>query len=235
MSRPRFCVALAATLVVGTFAVSPPAGAGKPDTGLSKRDRQLLAVAKANGEESVTLLVAARPGAAKQVVSGLQGLGGVVQYRDDALGYIRATVPTATADSVASLAGVQAVDVDDVIVLDDPRPAGATLPTPQTPPGAATPRNNPYMPIGDTGGAQFTAAHPTWDGRATTVGIIDTGVTLDHPSLLTTSTGERPGHGSHVQLPRGHLHRPDRWDLPHRAVRRARPSPRRRARQRRQP
>ena len=47
------------------------------------------------------------------------------------------------------------------------------------------------MPIGDTGGAQFTAAHPTWDGRATTVGIIDTGVTLDHPSLLTTSTGER--------------------------------------------
>ena len=35
------------------------------------------------------------------------------------------------------------------------------------------------------------AAHPTWDGRGVTVGILDTGITLDHPSLLTTSTGER--------------------------------------------
>lgn len=191
MSRRRFCVALAATLVVGTFAVSPPAGAGKPDTGLSKQDRQLLAVARANGQKSVTLLVATRPGAAKQVVSGLQGLGAVVQYHDDALGYIRASVPTGKADAVASLAGVQAVDVDDVIVLDDPRPDGAVVATPQTPPGPGTPRDNPYMPVGDTGGAQFTAAHPTWDGRGTTVGIIDSGVTLDHPSLLTTSTGER--------------------------------------------
>jgi Subtilase family/Bacterial pre-peptidase C-terminal domain len=35
------------------------------------------------------------------------------------------------------------------------------------------------------------AAHPTWDGRGVTVGILDTGTSLDHPSLLTTSTGER--------------------------------------------
>src|SRR4029079_5157125 len=47
------------------------------------------------------------------------------------------------------------------------------------------------MPIGDTGASQFMAAHPTWDGRGVTVGILDTGVTLDHPSLLTTSTGDR--------------------------------------------
>ena len=32
---------------------------------------------------------------------------------------------------------------------------------------------------------------PTWDGRGVTIGIVDLGVTLDHPSLLTTSTGER--------------------------------------------
>jgi hypothetical protein len=35
------------------------------------------------------------------------------------------------------------------------------------------------------------AANPTWDGRGVVVGILDLGVTLDHPSLLTTSTGER--------------------------------------------
>ncbi len=47
------------------------------------------------------------------------------------------------------------------------------------------------MPIRDTGAAQFMAAHPTWDGRGITVGVVDSGITLDHPSLLTTSTGER--------------------------------------------
>ena len=47
------------------------------------------------------------------------------------------------------------------------------------------------MPTGDTGAAQFVAAHPTWDGRNTVIGILDSGVSLDHPSLLTTSTGAR--------------------------------------------
>jgi subtilisin family serine protease len=35
------------------------------------------------------------------------------------------------------------------------------------------------------------AANPTWDGRGVTIGIVDTGSSLDHPSLLTTSMGER--------------------------------------------
>ncbi|HSB85846.1 MAG TPA: S8 family serine peptidase, partial [Ilumatobacteraceae bacterium] len=191
MSARRLCASLAASLVIGSVAVPQSASAGKPDSGLSKNDRALLATATVNGQQTVTLLIATQLGASKQVVSGLQQLGAAVQYRDDALGYIRASVPTAKADAVAKLSGVQAVDVDEVIPLDDPRPAGDTAPTPQTPPGPTTPRDNPYMPVGDTGGAQFTAANPTWDGRGTTVGIIDTGVTLDHPSLLTTSTGER--------------------------------------------
>ena len=58
-------------------------------------------------------------------------------------------------------------------------------------PGAATPRVNPYMPTQDIGAAQFVNANPTYDGRGVTIGIVDTGVTLDHPSLATTSTGER--------------------------------------------
>jgi len=62
---------------------------------------------------------------------------------------------------------------------------------PQPAPGAATPRVNPYMPTQDTKAAQFVDAHPTWDGRGVTIGIVDTGTSLDHPSLTTTSTGER--------------------------------------------
>ncbi|WP_353352864.1 S8 family serine peptidase [Intrasporangium sp. DVR] len=92
---------------------------------------------------------------------------------------------------MASVAGVEAVDVDEVLPLEDPRPGAAQTPTPQDPPGSATPAVNPYMPIGDTGAAQFVAAHPTWDGRGTTIGIIDTGVDLAHPALLATPVGER--------------------------------------------
>ena len=87
--------------------------------------------------------------------------------------------------------GIQAINVDEVLPLPDPRPDGAIEPTPQPPPGAGTPRGNAYMPIRDTGAASFVDHHPTWDGRGTTVGILDTGVDLDHPSLNTTSTGER--------------------------------------------
>ena len=47
------------------------------------------------------------------------------------------------------------------------------------------------MPIGETGAATFIDAHPTWDGRGVTIGIVDTGIDLRHPSLQTTSTGER--------------------------------------------
>ena len=105
--------------------------------------------------------------------------------------YVRAVVPTARAEQVAALPDVQSADVDEVIPLEPVRPDGQEAPTPQTPPGSSTPAVNPYMPIGDTGAAQFMAAHPTWDGRDVIIGIVDSGVSLDHPSLLTTSTGER--------------------------------------------
>jgi subtilisin family serine protease len=172
------------------FTIPAVAGSGS-HPGLSKQDRELVGAARAKGSSTVTMLIAARAGATKQVVGGLVGIGATVGYRDDALGYVRATVPIDKAESVPGLAGVEAVNADEVIPYDDPRPAGTQAPTPQTPPGAATPNNNPYMPIGDTGASQFVAAHPTWDGRGVTIGIVDSGVSLDHPSLLTTSTGER--------------------------------------------
>ena len=47
------------------------------------------------------------------------------------------------------------------------------------------------VPTGKAGAAKFTADNPTYDGRGTTIGILDTGVDLDHPTLRTTTTGER--------------------------------------------
>jgi subtilisin family serine protease len=177
---------IALPLLAAQSASPQAAGQG---SGLGRHDRELLAKARVNGERTVTLLVAAKPGAAGDVARGLQGLGARIDYRDDALGYQRAQVAIDRAERVAKLAGVQAADLDERVALDDPQPAGQAAPTPYPAPGSSTPRDNPYMPIGDTGAAAFTAASPARDGRGVTVGVLDTGVTLDHPALATTTTG----------------------------------------------
>ena len=159
--------------------------------GLSKHDRALVVEAQAQGKSTVTLLIAAKKGSNRNLVNAIAALGGTVRFRDDDISYLRVVVPINKAEAVAQLSDVEAVDVDEIIPLYDPRPDGAVAPTPQTPPSASTPQNNPYMPIGDIGAAQFMAANPMWDGRGVTVGIMDSGVTLDHPALQTTTTGER--------------------------------------------
>ena len=165
--------------------------------GLSKYDRALLAEAVANGQSTITLLIASTPGSNSRVASGIQKLGGTVRYREDDINYISAIVPTNKVEAVAALSGVQSLDLNEIIPIEDPRPdagegaEGVVGIISQPAPDAGTPRGNPYMPTQDTGAAQFVDANPTWDGRGVTIGIVDTGVSLDHPSLLTTSTGER--------------------------------------------
>lgn len=170
-----------------------PAGAAPVQQGkkLSLHNSELLQQARAEGKSSVTLLIAAQAGANKTVASGLATIGATVRFRDDDISYIRADVPTSKVEAAVQLNGVQALDLDEVLPLDDPRPDGSVPATPQTPPSASTPQNNAYMPIGDIGAAQFIAANPSWDGRGVTVGIMDTGIDLSHPALSTTTTGER--------------------------------------------
>ena len=191
----RLAVLVAAALLISAVLPGSLAAADPKGTKLSKEDHAQLAKAAAAGNKSVTVLIAAKPGANSTVATGVTGLGGKVLYREDQIDYIRANVPSGKVEAAAALKGVQSLDVDAVIPLPDPRPGddpdGDTVPTPQTAPSASTPNNNPYMPIGDTGAAQFMAAHPTWDGRGVTVGILDTGVTLDHPALSVTTTGAR--------------------------------------------
>jgi subtilisin family serine protease len=176
--------ALTLTFTAATVPAKTPGGK------LAKEEKALLDKAKQSGDKTVTLLIAAVPGQAKTVVDGLQGLGATVGYRDDRLGYIRADVPTEKVEQAFQLAGVAAADIDQTIPLPDPRPEGVSPIVPYPAPGAGTPRQNPYMPTQDTKAAQFVDANPTWDGRGVTIGIVDTGVSLDHPSLTTTSTGE---------------------------------------------
>jgi subtilisin family serine protease len=178
-------------LAVALSTVGPVSAQSGNGGGLSKHDRELLAEAIVNGESTVTLLIASAPGSNNRVANDIQRLGGNVRYREDEINYISAIVPVDKVDDVAALSGVLALDLNEVIPLEDPTPDAALAVIPQPAPNAATPNDNPYMPIRDIGGSAFLAANPTWDGRGVTIGIVDLGVTLDHPSLLTTSTGER--------------------------------------------
>jgi subtilisin family serine protease len=169
-----------------------PAGAAAQGNGQpSKRDRELIAQARAEGKSEVPLIIAAVLGQNNTVISGIQALGGDVDISNATIGYVQATVPIDKAEAAFAIGGVKSMGLDEVLPLEDPRPQGIVDPTPQPPPDANTPRNNPYMPIGDTGAAQFTAVNPTWDGRGTTIAIVDSGVDLGHPALQTTTTGER--------------------------------------------
>ncbi|WFE33748.1 S8 family serine peptidase [Micromonospora sp. WMMD975] len=185
----------------GTASAAPAAPQPSPPTAakaLGAHDAKLLDAAEAKHAPTVTMIIAARKGSAKKVVDGLAGLGATVSQRYDQVGYVLAKVPTAKALKAATLPGVAAVDLDETITLPDPAPEaapngakaaeqGETL----AGPGAGTGAVNPYMPTNETGAEAFKAAHPEWDGRGVTIGIMDSGVDLDQPALQKTTTGER--------------------------------------------
>ena len=191
--RGGLVAAVCALAVVFAATISAGAASGPhvAKSKFTKHDRALLAKKARHGASRVQLLVVTPRHGTAAVTKSLRRIGGKVLYRNNRLGYVRVSVPLRKAMQASRLKGIQAINVDEVLPLPDPRPDGVIDPTPQPPPGAGTPRSNPYMPTRDTGAAQFVDQHPTWDGRGVTVGILDTGIDLDHPSLKTTSTGQR--------------------------------------------
>jgi len=153
--------------------------------GLSKHDRELLADAVVNGKSTVTVLIASLPGKNNAVANNVKALGGDIRYNEGGLDYLRAVVPTKNVDAVAKIPGIQAINLDELIPMDDPIVDVSDDQVQVDPPGATTPPLNGYMPTGDIGAPQFVAANPTFDGRGVKVAIVDGGVDLLAPELQT--------------------------------------------------
>lgn len=186
----------------------------QPTDKLGQHDRALLAKAERAGKKTVTVLVATQQRAAGSVAANLDQMGATVDYSNNDLGYVRAKVPVAQVEKAASIGEVTGVDLNENIPVPEIRPdaAGtryyparkasaaaraAALRPQQTPgelapaPGPATPVANPYLPIDEVGAPRLSAQNPVFDGRAVTIGILDTGVDVDHPALQYTTDGQR--------------------------------------------
>src|SRR4051794_9447622 len=163
-----------------------------PADGLDAADEQKLADRVAAGEGWTTLIMVTDKGKTSSVAASIQQAGGYVRYSSDKLNYLSAVVKTSNVEKTAKLSTVRAVDLDEVVNIPDPtvQDAGGASAA-AVAPGPSTPNDNPYMPTRETGSIAFKQDNPTWDGRGVTIGILDSGVDLGHPSLNTTSTGER--------------------------------------------
>lgn len=102
----------------------PPEGPARPEPGLGSEDRALLAEARRAGAQWVVLLVAPAPDRTDEATAGLEELGGVLGTAGPGAGYLRLTMPTDGVERAAALPAVTALDIEQVIPPNSPRPNG---------------------------------------------------------------------------------------------------------------
>ncbi len=168
-------------------------GAAQETTGIRHHDRARLADAAVNQQDSVHILVAVRTaGETPTVVQGIVALGGRIEYRADPVGYLRALVPTRTAELLARRSDVLALNIGwDLFWRSASESTGRDMGAPShhvMAPDSTTPPRNPYVPTQDMGAPQFTSAHPTYDGRGVVIADVEATGAVEHPALQRAYT-----------------------------------------------
>jgi len=202
-------VALAATprFVHAQSSVSTLPTLERKAQGLDHHNRLLLVRAKITGNTRSVVLIATTPLATAAVAQQILKLGGDVLARFDDVGYLRVTVPLAAFGQVRALADVVEARIDDgewqysfdqgtypPDVLETFKNRGferesVDVGLPPVPAAAKKAAPNPFVPTANMGAPQFTMAHPTYDGRGVTIGVLEIR-TLDftHPALQSAKT-----------------------------------------------
>lgn len=170
--------------------------------------RAELALARARGDSTVSLVIAAFPGRGREVARAAERLGGQVRYLDTTVDYVRARLPVAQAERIFDSPAVQTADVDVVgawtrpIMQDDggdddpTTPAGRAGPAreptdPDWPPRLGEyPITNAYSPLEDLDADRLLRDNPTYDGRGVTIAVLDGTPDLLLPELQVARTLE---------------------------------------------
>lgn len=102
----------------------PPTGPTRAEPGLGTEDQAKLTEARRVGARWVVLLVVTEPARTAEVSAELEQLGGVLGTTSPDVDSLRLTMPTDQVERAATLPGISAVDVEQVVAPNNPRPTG---------------------------------------------------------------------------------------------------------------
>ncbi len=155
---------------------------------LMKDSRDELARIMAADYNIISLAIATFEGKVNPVVKEVKRLGGEVRYRSDELGYLRINVPIHNVMKLMSFPDIEAIMINTAYLGEDgsansiqtvsrqARSIHAKTDTSRTswPPVLSDyPLENPYHPWEDLDVTNFIKENPTFDGRGTVIGLIE--------------------------------------------------------------
>lgn len=183
---------------------------------LFKDARGELAAARARGDTSVTLVVAAMPGANAKAAALVQQLGGTIRYRDDDVDYLRVHLRLDRIDQFVRDPLIHSADISisgmsrafgraDRSIPDAALPLNSggkelvgtglqltavkdTVDRRWPPVLPSTPLTDRYDPLSDMGALDWRRANPTFDGRGVGIAIIDQSLDALLPELQVATT-----------------------------------------------